>query len=391
VLTENWIHRSTHEMTVVGKAIAEAIHGRPPRFSYVAGCSGGGRQAMVEAQLYPQDYDGIWASDPAINWNAFCVAGLWPPVVMKDVSVLAPAKFEAFRTAAIEAADGIDGLRDGIIGAFDPCDFDAHALVGQATPAGPITEADARAMTMIWDGPRRRNGDFLWHGLGRGNESWGNNWASTGNCMTKEVDGKLEPEPFFISTAYVAAWLVKDRTWDWRKLTLDNFEELFDQSITEMAWGESSNPDLSGLRASGGKLMISHGACDNVIPCMGSVDYYRRVIELTGSEEATRQFARLYISEGDGHGASRDPGPGLTVADGMSALMQWVEAGEAPDAVICRVVDIPTGKIKATRPTYAYPMVPQYRGEGDGNDAASFAPVQMADRAKLARQITCTR
>jgi hypothetical protein len=385
-LTENWIHRSTHEMTVIGKAVTTAIHGRPPRYSYAAGCSGGGRQAIVEAQRYPNDYDGIWACDPAINWNKFCLAGLWPAVVMKDITVLAPAKFEAFRSAAIAACDGIDGLRDGIIGAFDPCNFDARTIVGQNTDAGVITEADAQAMNMIWEGPRRANGDLLWYGIGVGNESWGNNWSGGGLCMVKDVGGQLEPEPFFISTAYAQAWVAKDPKWDWRTLTIASFEDFFDRGVKDMAIAESDNPDLSQFGKKGGKLLITHGGCDQVIPVAGSIDYYRRVIARLGSEDSTRQFARLFVSEGDGHGANRDPGPGITVSEAMTALMKWVEMGEAPDVILARTLDIVSGKTSATRPVFAYPMVPQYRGDGDGCNAESFVGVHYETRAGLAER-----
>lgn len=382
-LTENWIHRSTHEMTVIGKAVTAAIHGRAPKFSYAAGCSGGGRQAIVEAQRYPGDYDGVWSSDPAINWTRFLLAGLWPALVMKEIAVLPPAKFRAFRSAAIEACDGIDGLCDGIIGAFDPCHFDARRIVGRTTEAGAITERDAEAMNMIWQGPRTHDGRFLWHGLGVGNESWGDNRSRVGLCMVAEVAGNLQPAPFDMVIGYIRGWLAKDLDWDWKTLPFDEYEWLFERSVQEMARAASDDPDLAGLRASGGKLMITHGSCDPVIPYMGSVDYYRRIVEVIGSEEATRSFARLFISEGDGHGACRDPGPGLTVADGMAALMRWVELGEAPDEITGRALDVMTGEVSATRPIYPYPYVPQYRGEGDADAATSFRPVHFSERAEL--------
>lgn len=390
-LTENWIHRSTHEMTVIGKAVTEAIHARAPQYAYVAGCSGGGRQALIEAQRYPGDYDGVWSSDPAINWTRFIAAELWPALVMKEIAVLPPAKLEAFRAAAIEACDGIDGLRDGIIGAFDPCDFDARRIIGQTTKAGDITERDAQAMNMIWQGPRTRDGRFLWHGLGVGNESWGANWFRGGVCMVAEVDGELQPAPFDMIIGYIRGWLAKDPHWDWKTLTFDGYERLFERSVQEMACAASDDSDLAGLRAAGGKLMITHGSCDPLIPYRGTVDYYRRVVEMIGSEEATRSFARLFISEGDGHGACRDPGPGVTLADGMAALMRWVELGEAPDAITGRALDLMTGKVSATRPVYAYPHVPQYRGEGNSDDAANFRPVHFSERAELSPAVSPTK
>lgn len=385
-LIRNCAHRSTHEMTVIGKAVTAAIHGRAPKYSYIAGCSGGGRQALMEAQRYPEDYDGIWSSDPAINWTRFTPADLWPALVMKELGVLPPAKLEAFRAAAIEACDGLDGLRDGIIGAFDPCDFDPKKLIGRATAAGTITATDVEVMTKIWEGPRTRNGDFLWYGVRPGTESWGNNFAATGVCLTGEVDGRLEPKPFDIPIAYLRAWVLKDLTWDWRSLTFEQFEALFERSVREFAEIATDDPYLFAFRARGGKLIISHGANDQVIPASGSVDYYRRVIEAIGSEEDTKTFARLFITEGDGHGTSLNPGPGVTLADAMTALMKWVEEDQVPDQIIAKEINHGTGAVLATRPVYAYPMVPQYRGQGNPQEASSFNPVHFSERAKLVRR-----
>src|SRR3974390_74588 len=324
-LTEQWIHRATHEMTLIGKAVTEAIHGRAPQYSYLAGCSGGGRQALVEAQRYPTDYDGIWAADPAINWTKFILAEIWPSLVMKELAVIPPAKFEAFKEAALEACDGIDGLRDGIVGPLDSCTFDPRRLIGKPTPAGEITAKDAEAMQKIWEGPRGSDGRFLWYGIGIGNESWGTPLMPIGLCVAQEIDGKLQPAPFEIPPGYIRTWLLKDLSWDWKTLSFKQFEQLFEQSVREMAMAASDDPDLSKFRAAGGKLILSHGSYDPVIPFMGSVDYYRRIIEAIGSEQATREFARLFICEGDGHGTSRPNGPGLTMASAMAALMNWVE------------------------------------------------------------------
>lgn len=387
-LIQNWVHRSTHEMTIIGKAVTEAIHCAPPKYSYIAGCSGGGRQALMEAQRYPEDYDGIWASDPAINWTKFIPSEMWPALVMKHGVMLPPAKLDAFRAAAIEAGDGVDGLRDGIIGAFDPCDFDAKKLIGHATAAGIITAADAETMAKIWEGPRTRSGDFLWYGLRPASESWGNNFAGTGLCLTREVGGRLEPQPFDISSAYFRAWLVRDPKWDWRTLTFEQFETLFERSVRELSDLATDDPDLAAFRSRGGKLIISHGANDEVIPASGSVDYYRRVIERMGSEEVTKSFARLFITEGDGHGTWRDPGPGLTIANAMAALMKWVEEGEAPDEIMAETIDLGTGSTVATRPVYAYPMVPSYRGAGDPNDASSFVPAHLSERTTMLSRAT---
>jgi hypothetical protein len=382
-LTENWIHRSTHEMTVIGKAVTMAIHGAAPRYSYLGGCSGGGRQALVEAQRYPEDYDGIWAADPAINWTKFVPAVMWPPLVMKEHGVvLPPSKFNAFRVAAIEACDGLDGLRDGIIGAFDPCDFDARRLIGHVTEAGPITEADAEVIAMIWEGPRTQSGEFLWYGIHPGTNSCGTDAIPLGHCVSAEIEGKREIVPFLIAESYIRAWIKKDPSWDWRTMTFEDYERIFEYSVQELSALASDDPDLTAFGAHGGKMIISHGGNDPLIPAAGSVDYYRRVIETVGSEEKTKRFARLFITEGDGHGFANDPGPGLYTADAITALMKWVELGEAPDEIVAKTIDLSSGLTKAERPAYAYPCVPQYLGSGDPNMASNFAPVHFSQRIR---------
>jgi hypothetical protein len=369
-LVRNWAYRSTHDMTLVGKAITEALHGRAPRYSYLQGCSGGGRQALESAQRYPEDYDGIWAAVPAINWTRTIPAGLWPALVMKERgNVLPRAKLEAFRAAAVEACDGIDGLRDGIVGAFDPCEFDPRKLVGEETDAGPITDADAEVVAEIWQGPRRADGSFLWYGLRPTIASW---TPAQGWSGTIEVDGELEPLPLFFGPAHFR-WVLRDPTFDWKTLTFERFEELFDQGVRDLAEIASDDPNLAPLRAAGAKLLITQGADDEVLPFQGVVDYYRRVIEAIGGEEDTASFARLFVTDGDGHAMCIGAGPGVTVASGMAALMDWVEHGDPPDVIVGERVDPITLAVTATRPVYPYPMVARGQGTGDPDDWTSYA------------------
>ncbi|MGI5502343.1 tannase/feruloyl esterase family alpha/beta hydrolase [Lentzea sp. CA-135723] len=374
-LMRDWLYRGTHDMTLVGKAVTEAIHGEAPKYSYFQGCSGGGRQAMAQAQRYPGDYDGLWSANPSINWSRFVPALFWPALVMKEHrNALPPAKLEAFRVAAVEACDGaVDGLRDGIIGAFDSHEFDPALLVGTSTGSGVITEADAEVMRKIWDGPRRTTGERLWAGLRPGSESWGNNAYHHGLCLTREVDGELVPVPFGIGESWLR-WATGDPKLDWRTVTFETFEEIFDRGVRELSEVDTDDPDLSGLRDHGAKLILSHGAVDELIFVEGSIDYYRRVVETIGGSEETASFARLFVVEGDVHSNCAGPGPGLTIAGGMAALMNWVENGTAPDSIIAERFDPDAGEVVATRPAYPYPLIPRYQGSGDPNDAANFYP-----------------
>ena len=366
-LLRNWAYRSNHDMAVVAKAVIEALHGKAPSYSYYAGCSGGGRQGLASVQYHPEDFDGVWASDAALNWTSLWPAAMWPALVMKELdNVLPEAKLEAFRAAAVEACDGADGLRDGIIGVAEFCDFDPHTIVGQSTSAGAMTATDADVMKMLWDGPRRANGERLGFGLPPGTNSWG----FVGMWKSSEVDGKLIP--LARETAAYYRWLLEDLNFDWMTLDFARFEELTDLGIKKFAEFAINNPDLSGLRDSGGKLLMSQAVNDPIIQYGCVVDYYQRVMDTCGGDMRTKSFARLFCTDGDIHGTIAGLGPGLTTASAMTALMKWVENDHPPEKIIAERVDVTTGKVIATRPTFPYPAATSYSGSGDPSDAASY-------------------
>ncbi|MEV5848653.1 tannase/feruloyl esterase family alpha/beta hydrolase [Streptomyces sp. NPDC051985] len=384
-LIRNWSHVGVHDMTVVGKAVTEALTGSAPRYSYLAGLAAGGNSALAEAQRHPEDYDGLWSADSAVGWTTVMPACGWPALVMKEhANPLHPAKLEAFRVAAVEACDGVDGLRDGIIGAFDPAEFDAYKIVGQDTAAGRITEADAEVMRRIWDGPRRRDGSRLGPGMRPGVASWGD--AGAGWCRTAEAGGELVPVPF-VHMRWYFRWVQRAADFDWPGLTFEKYEELFDRGLREMAEIACDDPDLTGFRDRGGKLIISHAADDEILPYQAAVEYYRRVVEVVGDVERTAEFARLFVTDGDIHGFSVGPAPGLNAAGGMIALMDWVENGNPPEAIVAERFDPETGEVTATRPVYPYPAVTRYKG-GDPRDAAGYTAHHPVLRAEPGRSGT---
>ena len=363
----NWSYRSTHDMAVVAKAVIEALHAAAPAYSYYAGCSGGGRQGVASALRHPSDFDGVWASDPAVDWTSLWPAALWPALVMKEMdNPLPPAKLAAFRDAAIEDRDGKDGLRDGIVALVDVKDFDPASVVGRQTGAGPITDVDAEVMRKCWDGPRRANGERLGFGLPPGTTSW----EAIGIWRTEEVDGKLVPVAGEAQAYF--RWITEDPAFDWRTLDFAKFEELVDRGIEKFAEFAINSPDLSGLRNCEGKLLLSQALNDQVIMPEGMIDYYRRVVDWAGGIDEAKSVARLFVTDGDIHGNIAGKGPGLTSAGAMAALMKWVEFGEAPEEIIAERIDITTGQVDQSRPVYAYPAVTRYSGSGDPSEARSF-------------------
>lgn len=330
-LLENWRARGTHRMTLFGKAVAESLHQRPVRYAYMNGGSGGGRQCMVEAQEYPQDYDGIWASCPAINWSKFVLAGLWPIAVMNSYGrILKPAKMDAFRTAVHDSVGG----KDAYFQLEQRVDLDPETLIGQKTKEGPITSIDAKMMNEIWNGPRRQNGERLWFGFRPGVKFWMVG-LPVGVIYYNLISRK--PKPFIITRNY-ARWVTRDTKQNFDDITMEAFETIFDKSTTLFAKAAADQANLRPFAQAGGKLIIDHGLDDPLIPVDGTIDYYENMCQIHGGKEKVDEFCRLYLTPGDGHGNCSGNGPGITESDGMRALIDWVENGRAPGAL--RVVQV---------------------------------------------------
>lgn len=353
-LIQDFAYRSLHELTVKGKAVTSAFYGRSPVYSYWNGCSTGGRQGLMEAQRYPDDYDGILSGAPAINWDRFIPSELWPQVVMREMGdVLSSCKQEAFTQAAITACDSSDGVHDGII-ANTACRFDPARLIGKRTGCGTITAKDAAVMNKILQGPRSKNGSFLWYGLTPGTELKG---------LAGSVIGLQTPFP--ISTSWFQWWLAKNPAFDWKTVTMDNFAQYFEQSREEYnSVLGTDDPDLRRFRDSGGKIIIWHGEADELIFSQGSVNYYQRVVQEMGGLGRTKDFARLFLAPGVDHCGG---GSGAAPTDPLSAVVNWVEKGHAP-----RTLPAANTTATITRPLCTWPEVARYKGHGHPNDASSF-------------------
>ena len=333
---ENWRANATHQMTVFGKAVAEILHERPVRYAYMNGGSGGGRQSMVEAQEYPGDYDGIWASSPAINWTKFLISGFWPVAVSNEYKTpLKYHKLNAFAKAVHDSAGGTDAYYH----LAKKVDFDPFTLVGAKTKQGMITETDARMMQEIWDGPHRKSGERLWYGFRPGLIAW-----RTGLPLfsLSFIFPFSKGRPFLLCKTW-AKWVLEDSKADFSRIDKSGFEELFDQSVSVFQNSGADNPDLHLFMARGGKLIIDHGLDDPLIPVDGTLDYYDRMKRVLGRDNVDT-FCRLYLGPGDNHGNCRGNGPGITECDGMQALMDWVEKGIPPGALRVVQIDRKTGE-----------------------------------------------
>jgi len=361
-----------HDMTVAGQAVTRAFYPSQLRDSYFFGCSTGGREGLMEAQRYPADYNGIVSGAPAINWTRFIPAEIWPALVMNQMhDALPTCKEDAFTAAVIKACDARDGVTDGIISDPAGCHWNADQLIGRNTPCGTITATDAAVMNKIWPGPVTTGGRSLWYGLERGA-------SLAGLAATTTTNGVTTPSPFPIAASWLGTWLQQNPSWDWTTLTYAQFDALFAQSVREFSSTiATDNPDLSAFRKHGGKILIWHGLADQLIFPQGTIQYYQRVQHAMGGSASTDSFARLFLAPGAQHCASAvGPAP----ADPLTAVVNWVEHGQAPHSILATVADPATGAVILSRPLCAYPLVARYTGHGSTSQAQNFICAQHYSR-----------
>jgi feruloyl esterase len=355
-------HVGIHEMTVTGKALTEAMYGVAPRYSYFNGCSTGGRQGLMEAQRYPQDYNGILAGSPAINWTKLMMQSLWASVQMNASSNPVPqCKLAAATTAAIAACDAIDGVKDGVLENPKMCTFDPKVLIGtSAGQCGAFTQADADIIRKIWQGPTREDGSYLWYGM---------SWGADMTPLAATRGTPLQPQAFTFSVDWLKYFLTQNPQLDWTTITPTAYQRLWDQSVEEFGLViGTDNPDLTEFRNRGGKAIVWHGLADQLITFEGTTDYYKRVQQQMGGAEKTSSFFRLFLAPGVGHcGGGAGPAP----SGQLEALLAWVEDGKAPETLTATRRD-QAGAVTRSRPLCQYPLVAKYRGTGSTDDAASF-------------------
>ncbi|SEO96663.1 DUF6351 family protein [Actinacidiphila rubida] len=367
-LLQNFASRSQHEASVIGKEVVDGVYGRNASYAYFTGCSTGGRQGYMEAQRYPGDYDGILADAPAVNWDEFEVATLWPQVVMNNEKDFPTScEFKTFTDAAVKACDTLDGVKDGLINDPQRCDFDPRRLIGTTVECEgklqTITAADAAVVRKIWDGPRTTSGQKLWAGVPIGADLTG--LAGTTTDGHGNVTGGF---PFQVPQAWVATWLEKNPGFDVSTITYSQFTQLFKQSEAEYdKIIGTDDPDLSAFAKSGGKLLTWHGEADQYIPAQGTVDYRKQVDQEMGGSKKVDDFYRLFLAPGTSHcGLNGQDGS----ADGLGALTAWVEHGKAPKTLPATLVNDAGQSVD--RDLCSYPEVSRYKGYGDPSAASSF-------------------
>jgi feruloyl esterase len=356
-----------------------AFYGDPARLSYFLGCSTGGRQGYVEAERYPQDFDGIVAGAPIMSeaeddltlfWNV--LATLTPD----GRQVFTPQALELLHSSVVEACDMNDGVKDGLIGDPRQCHFDPAVLQCRSTNASNcLNPEQIEAARRIYQGPVTSNGHTLSKAVVLpGSEL---NWRGA------YVGANGEPAEFysFIGDAlrYLLFTPALGPHWDPRAIDWDHDPE---RVRTLESLYNAQNPDLRQFQARGGKLLGFHGWADHSSPPYFSTDYYDMVSRVMGGASATQSFYRLFMVPGMGH---CNGGEGADRIDYLTYLQEWVEHEHAPERLIgqhAKTDDkqwlvfgrapLAAPQVAFTRPMFPYPARTRYVG-GDPAKADSFS------------------
>jgi Tannase and feruloyl esterase len=346
--------RAVHEMVVASKRIVAAYYQAPPRFAYWNGCSAGGRQGMKEAQRFPEDFDGVIAGAPGLDWTGRAAQANRVAKVLESNSAarLSETDRQLLHRAVLDACDAIDGLKDGLLESPTRCAFDPAALECRSPQtAGCLTPAQVETARMIYSSAANPKTRRLIPGLARGSEL---GWTDLGWTASARATG-LDQFRFLV---------FRDPDW-----TLQRFDFERDIVLAEDRDADTINaldPDLGPFIRRGRKLIHYHGWSDPQISPLISVQYYARMVSALGIDRVNSAH-RLYMAPGMGHCSG---GAGPNSFDMLGALEQWVESGKAPDTIIAS--HAAAAVVDRTRPLCPYPQVAVYSGSGSPDDAKNF-------------------
>jgi hypothetical protein len=375
-LLYNFASRSAVEQIVVGKSITKQYFGEKPHHSYWNGCSTGGRQGYAIAQKHPHLLDGILATAPAISFVDLCTSDFWPQLMMEQTQTfLSNCELEYFRWKAVEACDMLDGVADGIIEDPGVCDFREADLVGDTIHCDgtdvEITEAAAKLVSMIRQGPKASHGEPIWHGLEPGVRL-----TAVANISVSE-DGTRSQNPFSISKSWLSHVLLRGSIPNISKLDVVSYLSLWAKTGAELGGLlNTDNPDLSTLQASGAKLLTWHGMGDEVIPFQNTVSYRKKVEAIMGGAHVVDEFYRVFLAPGVEHCGG---GMGAIPKQPLAALVAWVEEDQAPEILESEAVN--TQGDLVTRDLCAWPGKSKYMAIGDANRASSWSCVGGTERS----------
>jgi feruloyl esterase len=372
-------YRGIHETAVTAKKLIAAFYGDGPKHSYFHSCSNGGRQALMEAQRFPADYDGIIAGAPAYYWTHLLTLALWntQALLLESASYIPASKLPALEAATLAACDALDGVKDGVIDDPSKCHFDPSKLLCADTESDScFTAPQVAALKKIYSGAKNSKGETVFPGFPPGGETGAGGWAAwtTGAAPQRSLS-------FAFGTQYFSNIVYGKADWDFRTFTVDRDMQASDEKMAKIL--NATDPDLKRFQGRGGKLIMYHGWSDAAIPPAATIQYYNEVVAKMGAKES-EGFLRLYMVPGMQH-CGGGPGPNVFGSasvplgdpqhDAGRAMERWVEDGVAPGEIVATKFKTganPASGVARTRPLCPYPQVAHWKGSGSTDDAANF-------------------
>jgi feruloyl esterase len=340
------------KVTELAKQIVTQYYGQPARYSYFVGCSTGGREGMLMTQRYPSYFDGVVSGDPAMRTGFSQIGNNWATVTFNQIApkddsgkpqpnkVFSDSDKKLIVNGILNACDANDGLKDGMVFNTRACKFDPDVLTckGAKTDAC-LTPQQTGALKKAFAGPRNSKGDLVYP-----LNAYDAGIANLLPSSNPPAAGAREPA-----------------------MSIDVDQRLFAllgnplEAVTDTTW-----TNLSSFSAHGGKLLFYHGMSDQAFSAMDTLDYYQRMSKANGGTDKVQNWSRIYLVPGMYH--CRGGEFALDNFDLLSAAVNWVEKGTAPESVVA------TGKAfpGRSRPLCAYPKYAFYKGQGDPEDAKNF-------------------
>lgn len=353
----DFAYRAMHEMTVQSKTLVTDFYTRAPRLSYYQGCSTGGRQGMMAAQRFPEDFDAIVAGAPVYNQVHLNVsqAALQVEMLRNPARLLPQGKVTLLARAVVSACDANDGVKDGIINDPRSCKFDPAALACKAGDADDcLTSPQVASARQLYAPVKTKAGQVVYPGRSPGVEE---GWAARIPVPGKPLSALSADMPRFVG----------HRNANWNEMSFDLDADLA-LALKHGSFVEASDPDLSKFKARGGKLLLWHGWADPGPAPENTIDYYTKVTStLVGNQD---DWIRLFLLPGVAHCGG---GIGPDQADFLGAMERWREDAVAPASIVASRNQGRSGLPPMSRPLCPFPQIAKYKGNGSTDEAGSFA------------------
>jgi feruloyl esterase len=375
--------RAVHLTTVAGKELTATFYGKPANYSYFSSCSNGGRQGLMEAQRFPEDYDGIIAGAPAYRWTGLFTSFVWnAQALAKPGAAIPAAKTPAIARAVLDQCDARDGLPDGLVSDPRHCRVDLRKLrCTESESDSCLTPPQITALQAIYQGAHTSQGKQIYFGFPPGGE------AAPGSAGWDAWIFGAAPGAS-IQNAFGSSFVkqIVGAPASWTPAEFDFDRDFGPLEARTAATFNATSPDLSRFAAHGGRLILWHGWSDAAIPAQGTIDYRDNVVRRMGEKQAG-QFVRLFMVPGMHHCAG-GTGPSdfgqnsVPAADDsaatsvLAALQEWVEEGHAPEQLIAKQQTSP-GSTAADQPVRtglicAYPKRAELKRGADSSRAESY-------------------